>query len=105
MKHEFVVEYELDCTVGEAVAAYLDAEHYVFLHKQYATRYEVIAHEANKITILSSWRFAGLEFGNSCVCEYQPPARFLNYGVAPYPWYLPSIHHLMTIRTDLKYYP
>ena len=26
MKHNFELIYEIDCTVGEAVAAYLDAE-------------------------------------------------------------------------------
>jgi hypothetical protein len=43
VKHTFSYLYELDTTVGSAVAACLDAEHYVFLHRKYMPSYETRA--------------------------------------------------------------
>jgi hypothetical protein len=105
MKHSFELIYELDCTVGEAVAAYLDAEHYMFLHRAYVPSYEALWQEGTKIAIEQSWRKGPIKFGNSCITEYQPPARFLNYGLKPVPRWMPSIHHLVHTFTDLRYYP
>ena len=105
MRHTFEVIYEIDCTVGEAVAAYLDAEHYMYLHKVYASDYQALWQDGRRIAILQSWRLGGLAFGNSCTTEYQPPARFLNYDLKPIPLWMPSIHHLIRTRTDLRYYP
>lgn len=51
MKHTFKLIYELDTTVGCAVAAYLDAEHYVFLHNKYSPQYEVVERNGRKIKI------------------------------------------------------
>ena len=105
MKHNFELTYEIDCTVGEAVAAYLDAEHYDFLHKSYAKNYKVISQEDNEIIIEHSWHFAGLRMGQISSTKYLPPATFLNYNIKPFPWWLPSIHHLIKTTTELKYYP
>jgi hypothetical protein len=105
MKHRFVLEYEIDCPVAIAVAVYLDAEHYVFLHKKYSDTYEVLRHDlpARKIFIRESWELFGLRIGQTCMTEYIPPATFLNYDVRPYPWWLPSIHHIMKSHTKLVY--
>ena len=35
MIHKFSLTYELDAPIAIAVAAYLDSEHYIFLHKDY----------------------------------------------------------------------
>jgi hypothetical protein len=105
VKHTFSLIYELDTTVAAAVAAYLDVEHYAFLHEKYLPTYEVIAHEGRRIRVLQTWQLAGLKFGNYCTSEYIPPARFLNYELASSPWWLPSIHHLISTKTDLRYYP
>ncbi len=105
MKHRFELLYELDTTVGCAVAAYLDAEHYAFLHSKYSPIYEVLEHAGRTIRIRQTWTFQGLRIGQTCTTEYAPPARFLNYGIAGYPVFLPSVHHVMTTKTELFYYP
>ena len=105
MKHRFTVEYEIDCPVAIAVAVYLDAEHYVFLHKKYSDTYEVLSYEPEtcKIFIRESWELFGLRIGQTCMTEYVPPAEFLNYDIEPFPRWLPSVHHVMKTRTRVVY--
>jgi len=103
--HEFKLIYELDTTVACAVAAYLDAEHYVYLHNKYSPKYEVLEREGRRIRIAQKWLLGNLVVGQSLWTEYEPPARFINYEVSPSPSWLPSIHHVMKTRTDLRYYP
>ena len=43
--------------------------------------------------------------GQVYTCEYVPPAQFKNYDIQPSLWYIPSIHHLISVNTDLKYLP
>jgi hypothetical protein len=105
MRHEFKLIYELDTTVACAVAAYLDAEHYVYLHNKYSPKYEVLKVEGHRIRIGQTWLLGKLSVGQSLWAEYEPPARFIQYDVAPLPSWLPSIHHVMKTRTDLRYYP
>jgi len=96
--------YRIDCSVAEAVAAYLDCEHYAHLHKKYVGSYRVISQFGFQIDIEQSWGLAGLKFGNRCITEYCPPATFVNKCIRPFPNYLPSIHHLIQTRTELHYY-
>lgn len=105
MKHTFKLIYELDTTVGCAVAAYLDAEHYVFLHNKYSPQYEVEERDGRKIKIKQTWHYGKLAVSQHCWTEYDPPARFLNYEITPIPWWLPTIHHVMKTKTELRYYP
>jgi hypothetical protein len=105
VKHAFSVVYDLDCTVGEAVAAYLDVEHYVFLHKGYTDHWHAIEHAKDKLRVRQTWSFAGLRTGIAITAQYIPPARFLNYDSEPWPRWIPSIHHLIRTSTDLRYFP
>lgn len=105
MKHRFELVYALDTTLGCAVAAYLDAEHYAFLHSKYSPRYEVLQREGRTIRIRQTWTQGRVRIGQTCTTEYAPPARFLNYDIAGLPAWLPSVHHLITTRTELFYYP
>ena len=104
MKHHFTLIYELDTTVACAVAAYLDAEHYAFLHSKYSPEWEALHRTGRKIVVRQTWAYGPRRIGQIYTCEYVPPARFLNYGIRPSPWWLPSIHHLVKTRTDLRYY-
>jgi hypothetical protein len=104
-KYSFDLMYELDTTVGCAVAAYLDAEHYVYLHSRYSPIYEPVERDGRRIKIRQEWRLGGLRVGQTLWTEYEPPARFINYGITSFPAWLPSIHHVMSTRTDLRYYP
>ena len=105
MMHRFEVVYALDTTLACAVATYLDAEHYAFLHGKYSPRYEVIAQAGRTIRIAQSWRFNGMRVGQTLTTEYVPPGQFLNYDIAGLPAWLPSIHHLVKSKTELFYYP
>lgn len=105
MIHNFELIYELDCTVGEAVLAYLDAEHYIHLHKDYTSQYRVIKKDGMRIYIEQTWKRAFVTIGNICTTQYNPPSTFLNYDLKPMPRWVPSIHHLIKTRTELKYYP
>lgn len=100
-----MVSYELDTTVPVAVAAYLDAEHYAYLHNNYSPTYEVLDYEDCKCRIRQSWRLGPYRVGQTCTTEYIPPARFLNYDVMPDPWWFPNIHHFIDVVTDLRYSP
>lgn len=105
MKHTFTLVYELDTTVACAVAAYLDAEHYVFLHKKYSPQYEVVEKDGRRLKIKQTWHYGRTTVHQYCWTEYDPPARFLNYEISSQPWWMPSIHHVMKTRTELRYYP
>lgn len=105
MIHRFELVYEMDTTLGCAVAAYLDAEHYAFLHSKYSPRYEVLEKSGRTIRIRQTWHFNKVRIGQLCTTEYRPPARFLNYDVSGWPAWLPSVHHVMKTRTELFYYP
>ena len=104
MKQRFSLVYDFDASVAEAVAAYLDAEHYSFLHRKYASDYEILEHDGCRMRIKSSWSLGWLRAGHSNVVEYIPPARFLQYDTRPHPAWMPSIHHLLSVRTDLRYF-
>jgi len=105
MKHRFSLIYELDTTVAFAVAAYLDAEHYAYLHNKYSPRFEVLSEDGYRLEVEQTWRYAGWTIGQIYTAEYQPPARFLQYDIRPSPWWMASIHHVVRTRTDLRYYP
>jgi hypothetical protein len=107
MIYKFSLTYELDAPIAIAVAAYLDSEHYIFLHNDYTDKYAVLDHEphARIITVRQTWKLFGLSMGQVYTCEYVPPAQFKNYDVKPSPWYVPSIHHLISVSTDLRYLP
>jgi hypothetical protein len=105
VKHRFELVYSMDTTLGCAVAAYLDAEHYAFLHSKYSPQYEVLHRQGRTIRIRQRWTQGHVRIGQTCTTEYAPPARFLNYDIAGVPVWLPSVHHLITTRTELFYYP
>lgn len=102
--HTFTYKYEIDATLGEAVAAYLDAEHYSFLHEKYLPEYEIQNCGNLKTKITQRWRLGMLTFGQSCICEYRPPACFLNYDIKPVSKFTPSIHRFIKTVTELNYY-
>jgi hypothetical protein len=105
VKYTFTLIYELDTTVACAVATYLDIEHYVFLHKKYLPHHEVVEKDGRRVKIKQTWHFGKQAVTQYCWTEYDPPARFLNYEISTAPWWVPSVHHVMKTRTELRYYP
>ncbi len=103
MKYKFQLVYELDCPLHIAVVTYLDAEHYIFLHRKYTDEYVVTKREPLKTTIRQSWKLGGITLGYTSVGEYRPPNQFLNYGIKPDPRWIPSFWHLVDITTHLIY--
>ena len=108
MNHKFDIEMVLDAPIGPLVAAYMDAEHYVHLHKDNTSKYTVLEklkENGLKIRVRQYWKFLGYFAGQECVSEYIPPATFRHYNFKPVPWWIPSPHHLVTIQTTLNHYP
>jgi len=103
MKFCFSVVQELDCSLAVSVAAYLDCEHYIFLHKSLTDSVEIVKVDGFKITVHQSWKAFGLKLGHAKTGEYVPPAEFLIYDVKPVPRWFPSIHHVVDMKTRLRY--
>jgi hypothetical protein len=103
VRHSFRVVEELDCPLAVAVAAYLDCEHYLYLHRSLTDSLEIVRAEGFRITVRQSWKALGLRLGHEKTGEYVPPAEFLIYDVVPSPRWIPSVHHLVDIRTRLRY--
>jgi hypothetical protein len=103
MNHRFTVRGELDAPLHVVVAAYLDCEHYVHLHRSLTDRVEVVGHEGRTITVRQTWKWLGLKLGHLKSGTYVPPAEFRIDRVRPSPWWFPSIHHLVSIETRLVY--
>lgn len=105
MKHRFTVVQELDCPVAVSVAAYLDCEHYIFLHRSLTDDVKVIKVDGLKVTVRQAWKAFGLRLGHYKTNEYVPPGEFLIYDVKPAPFWFPSLHHVMEIKTRIRYDP
>ena len=105
MIHRFTVVEELDCPLAVAVAAYLDCEHYIHLHRSLTDSLEVVKVDGFKVTVRQTWKALGLKLGHDKTGEYVPPAEFLIYDVVPAPKWFPSVHHVLDIRTRLRYTP
>jgi len=102
--HSFSMTYEMDVSLGEAVAAYLDAEHYAFLHSKYIPQYKIEHAGDLKVKITQIWKMGLWRAGQSCICEYVPPACFLNYDLKSVNKWIPSIHWFIRTETELNYY-
>lgn len=103
MKHRFTVVAELDCPLPVAVAAYLDCEHYLFLHRSLTDSLEIVKVDGLKVTVRQSWKALGLKLGHDKTGEYLPPAEFRIYDVVPAPRWFPSVHHVVDVATRLRY--
>jgi hypothetical protein len=105
MRHSFSVVEEMDAPIPVLVAAYLDCEHYVYLHRSLTDNVEVVAAEGFKVTVRQTWKAWGLTLGHYKTGQWVPPAEFLVYDVKPYPSWFPSPHHFMGLATRLRYTP
>ena len=78
MKYSFSVIYDLDTSVAVAVAAYLDAEHYAFLHQKYCPTYHILEYEDCKSRVLQTWSMGWFRFGQRMTCD--PTGRWVQDG-------------------------
>lgn len=102
MIHRFTVVEELDCPVKVAVAAYLDCEHYLYLHKSLTDRLEVVKVDGRKVTVKQGWKWLGVPIDHYKTGEFVPPAEFLLYDVKPALSWLPSP---VALKTRVRYDP
>jgi hypothetical protein len=103
VKHSFTVIHEQDCTPAEAVGAFLDCEHYIYLHSQLITRMDVLKVEGRAVTYRQHLQFLGLRTTQEMTLEYQPPGHFRTYDIKPSPWWVPSVHHIVKVIVDVDY--
>lgn len=105
MKYSFKICYELDCPVAISVAAYLDCEHYLYLHESYTTGIEILEIGDGHYTLNQYWKIFGFNIGHTGKNRYIPPATFINEEIKPYPPNRKiSIHNLIKVKTTLNYY-
>ena len=105
MKYSFKICYELDCPLAVSVAAYLDCEHYLYLHENYSKDIEIVEIGDGHYTLNIYWSIFGLTFGHTGKNRYIPPATFINEEIKPYPPNKKiSIHNLIKVKTTLNYY-
>lgn len=102
MRHAFTVVEELDAPLAVSVAAYLDCEHYVYLHRSLTDSVEILKVDGLKVTVRQTWKALGLKLGHDKTGEYFPPSEFRIYDVKPAPWWFPSIHHFVDVKTRLR---
>lgn len=103
MKHEFTVVEELDTILPIAIGAYLDCEHYLYLHHGLTDSLEIVRHEGRMVEVRQGWKWMGLRLGHTKCGEYFPPGEFRITNVKPSPWWIPSIHHILDIRTTVNF--
>lgn len=102
MKHRFTVIEEQDCTVATAVGAFLDCEHYTYLHKSLIPKMEVLRVHGRAVTYRQCLRFLCFRTSQEMTLEYLPPGHFSTYDIKPSSW-IPSVHHLISARVDVDY--
>jgi len=104
VKYAFETRYEIDAPLAITVATYLDSEHYVYLHRALSNRIEIIQKGSDSYRCHQTWNLFGLGLGQTYTCRYIPPATFINEDLMPYPFWFPSIHHVIHTKTELRYY-
>ena len=105
MKYSFKICYELDCPVALSVAAYLDCEHYLYLHNNYTSCIEILETGDGYYTLNQFWHIFRLKVGHTGKSRYVPPATFINEEVKLYsPSIKIGIQNLIKIKTTLNYY-
>lgn len=103
MRYTFGYSEEQQMSLANAVGAYLDAEHYIYLHSSLMNAFEVLATDGRKIRIRQGLHLGWLRTGLEYTMEYEPPGTMRNYGVKPYPRWIPSIHHVLKTRTTVRF--
>jgi hypothetical protein len=102
MKHHFSVVEEQDCTLASAVGAFLDCEHYTYLHKSLIPKMEVVRVQGRAVTYRQYLRFLCFNTTQEMTMEYHPPSHFSTYDVKASSW-IPSIHHFISVKVDVDY--
>lgn len=104
IKHHFTVIEDQDAPLAIAVGAYLDCEHYIYLHKSLMKKLEVVWHDGLKTRLKQTLTWFGLTMTQEFTLEYVPPGHFKSYDIVANPWWMPSVHHLVkNVAVDVHY--
>jgi hypothetical protein len=105
MKHRFRVIEEQDVPVAIAVGAYLDCEHYPFLHGEIMADLAVEKVGNRKLVWKQTLKWIGLRMRQSFTMEYFPPGHFKSYDMRGEPAWVPSIHQFVNAVVDVRFTP
>lgn len=98
MKYTFMlVDDDFDYDVVTAVTAYLDCEHYAWLHAQNYSHYEILEDGPTTSRIIQHSKYFGITFKQHHFRQYLPPSEFRMASDTPF---LINTHTVFTPRAD-----
>ncbi|MDQ6669570.1 MAG: hypothetical protein M3069_02205 [Chloroflexota bacterium] len=98
MRHAFrLVENDYDYDLLTAVTAYLDCEHYAWLHGRNYSHYEILEDGPTTSQIVQHSKYLGITFRQRHFREYIPPSEFRMFSDKPFPI---RTHTRFTARPD-----
>lgn len=98
MKYAFrLVDDDFDYDVLTAVTAYLDCEHYAWLHARNYSHYEILEDGPTTSRIIQHSKYLGITFKQHHFREYLPPSEFKMHSDKPFPI---ATHTVFTPRAD-----
>ena len=98
MKYAFrLVDDDFDYDVLTAVTAYLDCEHYAWLHARNYSHYEILEDGPTTSRIIQHSKYFGITFKQHHFREYLPPSEFRMASDKPFPI---NTHTVFTPRAD-----
>jgi hypothetical protein len=98
MKYAFrLVDDDFDYDVLTAVTAYLDCEHYAWLHARNYSHYEILEDGPTTSRIIQHSKYFGIVFKQHHFREYLPPSEFRMASDKPFPI---NTHTAFTPRAD-----
>jgi hypothetical protein len=86
MKFAFrLTDEDYDYDVLTAVTAYLDCEHYAWLHARNYSHYEILEDGPTTSRIIQHSKYVGITFKQNHFREYLPPSEFRMLADKPFP--------------------
>src|ERR1700686_5742625 len=111
MRHAFcLAENDYDYDLLTAVTAYLDCEHYAWLHARNYSHYEILEDGPTTSRIIQHSKYLGITFKQHHLREYLPPSEFRMASDRPFPIYTRTrftprteggVHRTVDVTIDL----
>jgi hypothetical protein len=105
-----LTEDDYDYDVLTAVTAYLDCEHYAWLHARNYSHYEILEDGPTTSRIIQHSKYLGITFKQHHLREYLPPSEFRMSSDRPFPIYTHTrfapradggVHRTVDVTIDL----
>ena len=114
MRYAFrLADGEFDYDVLTAVTAYLDCEHYAWLHARNYSHYEVLEDGPTTSRVIQHSKYLGITFEQHHFREYIPPSEFRMASDKPFPIYTHTtftarpggrVHRSVDVTMDLPFF-